>query len=533
MRGMTISRKLFLLIAASGALLAISLIVSFLLLQRANSVSTRISQRIVQANSDAFQLVSLANGGQNALQALLRERDPDRIEALVMESEKSTGQATALIAGLGEDGKEISAAHSALLQVNKGVLEVVLLGEYAQGQQRFIEESAPAAEKLFAALDQRRQRVVAQAVAERDAGERTLHRLAIAEGLLLTALLAGFIVLGLSFARSIVRSLQTTIAMLRDIAEGEADLTKRLAIASHDEMGELGRLFNVFLDHLQGLIRETKSGALLVNSSALQISTAAEEVAATTEEQSQQAQSVASAVQQLAATSDEISATIDSTRASAQDAATKTREGSDVIRQSISTLQRIKSQADHLEETILHLKQSTDKIGGIVGVINGVADQTNLLALNAAIEAARAGDAGRGFAVVADEVRKLAEHTAKATKEIGDIITRLQQESSQAATAMGEAAGEVQGGTALGEKSLQLLDGIIVSSQEIDTATASISTAIGEESATISDINNHIQGIATGTGESARAVQDIASTAGRLAHESEKLKTLVERFKTD
>ena len=318
--------------------------------------------------------------------------------------------------------------------------------------------------------------------------------------------------------------------LTRDLAEGEADLTRRIIVDNQDEFGALASAFNAFIVRIQELVRQVKENAIAVSSATLEISASTEELAATTEEQSTQSQSVASALHELTATSEDIARSVETTRSVVQGSAEQTRGGSRAIGNSIEALQTIEKQTDGLEKIIHNLGNSTAKIGDIIGVINDVADQTNLLALNAAIEAARAGDAGRGFAVVADEVRKLAERTAKATKEIEGIIIGLQRESDQAGRAMDDASAEVKRSVGLGEESLQILDKIIASGEEISSATEAIASAITQENATIEEVNNNVQGIAAGSAEAANAVQEIAATAENLAAEAEKLKNLVEKF---
>jgi methyl-accepting chemotaxis protein len=237
-------------------------------------------------------------------------------------------------------------------------------------------------------------------------------------------------------------------------------------------------------------------------------------------------------VEELAATSTDISKSIEATHTAAEESTQLTKEGGQVIQNSIDALNSIRNQTDNLAHIIDNLGNSTRKIGNIINVINDVADQTNLLALNAAIEAARAGDAGRGFAVVADEVRKLAERTAKATKEIEEIITQLQAESGNAETAMQDAAREVQNGTRLGRESLDILEKIVKSSENILEAATTVATAITQENATIEEVNNNIQGIAAASEESSNAVQEMASTAEDLSRQAETLKEMADQFKT-
>lgn len=337
---------------------------------------------------------------------------------------------------------------------------------------------------------------------------------------------------GYMLARSISKPIDGMVNRTRDLAKGEADLTKRIKIDSQDELGELGGHFNEFIQRIQQLIQKVKTNADNVSSASLEISSSSEQLAATVEEQSTQSQSVSSAVTQLTATSDDISKSIENTRNAAEESATMTRDGGKIIQQSIEALKSIEEQTTNLGRIIANLGGSTQKIGNIINVINDVADQTNLLALNAAIEAARAGDAGRGFAVVADEVRKLAERTAKATKEIEQIITQLRQEANNAEKAMDDAAAEVEKGSGLGRESLQILDKIVVASDNISDAAIAVASAITQENATIEEIGNNVQGIAAASEQSANAVQEVASTAEDLSRQAEALKSMVDQFIT-
>lgn len=344
------------------------------------------------------------------------------------------------------------------------------------------------------------------------------------------SIIVGFV--GYYLARKISNPINSMVERAKDLATGEADLTRRIQINSTDELGALANHFNAFIQRIQELIKKVKESAESVSSSSLQISSSSEELAATVEEQSSQAQTVSTSVAELAATSADISKTMENSQNLVQESAKLTKEGGKVIENSIEAFKSIQSQTNKLSGIIENLGRSTKKIGNIIDVINDVADQTNLLALNAAIEAARAGDAGRGFAVVADEVRKLAERTAKATKEIEEIITQLRTDSGDAGSAMNDATREVEKGTKLGEASLKILDRIIASSDSIMESAASVATAINQENATVEEINNNMQAIASASEESSNAVQEVASTAEDLSKQSEALKHLAAQFTT-
>ncbi len=330
-----------------------------------------------------------------------------------------------------------------------------------------------------------------------------------------------------------MRPIQHLVLRAKDLAEGDADLTKSIAVESRDELGELAEWFNKFIQRIHVLVIDVKSSALNVSAAAEQISSSAEELASTALEQSEQAQDIATALNELSVTSESISSSMEDTRKVTDESSQDTQRGGHIIQKTIEGLHSIDNQAANLSTIISNLGQSTDKIGSIITVIDDIADQTNLLALNAAIEAARAGEAGKGFAVVADEVRKLAEKTAEATKEIAQIIKTLQSESEKADSSMIDVTREVKNGVTLGQESLEVLQTIIASSDQILESTATVAAAIAEETATIDEINSNIHTMASSSDESSKAVHEVAKTAEELARQSEQLKELVEKFKTE
>ncbi len=331
----------------------------------------------------------------------------------------------------------------------------------------------------------------------------------------------------------VVKPVKIMVLRAKDLAEGEADLTRTIQVDSRDELGELAEWFNKFIYRIHSLVVDVKSGALNVSAAAEQISSSSEELASTALEQSEQAQSIATALNELAVTSESISESMEDAKKTTETSAQDTSKGGEIIQKTIDGLNSIDKQASNLSMIIANLGTSTDKIGSIITVIDDIADQTNLLALNAAIEAARAGEAGKGFAVVADEVRKLAEKTAEATKEIVAIIKSLQGEAEKAGTSMDDVTKEVKKGVELGNESLAVLELIVKSSDKVMESAATVATAIAEESVTIEEINNNIHGMATASDESSKAVHEVAKTAEELARQSEMLKDLVEKFKTD
>ena len=212
------------------------------------------------------------------------------------------------------------------------------------------------------------------------------------------------------------------------------------------------------------------------------LSSSAEEMAAGAQEQSAQASEVASAVEQMTSTILQTTKHASTAAESSKRAGSLAKEGGEVVAQTVVGMNRIAEVVRNAAQTVQELGASSDQIGEIVQVIDDIADQTNLLALNAAIEAARAGEQGRGFAVVADEVRKLAERTTKATKEIGEMIKKIQGDTGGAVKSISLGTEEVEKGKQLADKAGKSLQEIIKGSNDVVDVVNQVAAASEEQS---------------------------------------------------
>lgn len=348
--------------------------------------------------------------------------------------------------------------------------------------------------------------------------------------LIVAAIVCG-ILFGIVISRSCTKPLSGMLAMLQDIASGDGDLTRRLAISGKDELAELATAFNTFVDKLQLTISKVAMNSTQVASAAIQLSATSQQMATGSEEMACQTSSVATAGEQMAATSGDIAFNCQMAAKGAQQANSVALHGASVVEQSISSMNRIADRVTCTAKTIEGLGSRSDQIGEIVGTIEDIAEQTNLLALNAAIEAARAGEQGRGFAVVADEVRALAERTTRATKEISSMIRSIQLETKSAVTEMELGVAEVEKGTAEAAKSSEALREILDQVNAVGMQVNQIATAAEEQTATTHEINTNIQHITVGVSETAKGAQESAVSADVLARLSDELNQLVGQFK--
>ena len=352
-------------------------------------------------------------------------------------------------------------------------------------------------------------------------------------------LMLAVVVLGLgsSFLFAWVMVQQTTRRIhkvseyIKDVAEGEGDLTKRIQVEHNDELGELSNHFNTFMEKLHDIIAQVAASTEHIASASEEISSSATQVAQSAETQKEQTSQVATAMQEMSSTVTQVSDNSRQASDNAKEAGDLARTGGNVVADTVKVIQGVADATRDTSTKIEELGRSSDQIGQIIGVIDDIADQTNLLALNAAIEAARAGEQGRGFAVVADEVRKLAERTTQATKEIAQMIKTIQEETRKAVEAMKAGTDKVDAGVESAREAGSALEKIIHSADGVQDMVTHIATAATEQASATEQVNSNMEQIAKmvhqssiGAQESARACQDLSNLALDLQQ-------LVGRFK--
>jgi methyl-accepting chemotaxis protein len=319
--------------------------------------------------------------------------------------------------------------------------------------------------------------------------------------------------------------------MIQDIAQGEGDLTKRLDASAKDELGEVSRWFNTFIDKLHGIISQISSTSSQVASASNQLNSTAEQIATGAEEVAAQSGAVATAGEEMSATSSDIARNCQLAADGAERASQAAKNGAAVVDNTVVVMSQINARVQESALTVESLGQRSDQIGAIIGTIEDIADQTNLLALNAAIEAARAGEQGRGFAVVADEVRALAERTTRATKEIGEMIKAIQKETKGAVTAMEQGVREVEAGTKEAARSGEALRDILVQVNDVTMQVNQIATAAEEQTATTSEISSNMQQITDVVRQTSQGASESATAAAQLNGNADELQRLVRQFK--
>lgn len=365
-----------------------------------------------------------------------------------------------------------------------------------KGSQLSMTESLQKFEDMRNCIDQLEELNTAESEKAHKSVNELYHKAFI---ILLALIIVAFILTGLTFwilKKTISDPIRHITAMLRDIASGSGDLTKRLVTDTKDEIGELAGEFNIFVEKLQRIVKDVISSTEQVTLSSNDLKDAVVRIASNAEEMTAQANTVASATEEASANIKNIAAASEQSATSVSTVAVALEEMSSTINEVARNCQtetqiaaKASTQAQSTKDLMERLNVSSKEIGKIVEVINDVADQTNLLALNATIEAASAGESGKGFAVVAAEVKELAKQTTKATEQI-----RVQVE-------------DIQGSTI---NALEAITGIAKVIEEIDSLSHTIVGAVEEQSVTTNEMAKNVGGTSQATNEIARNVSESA-----------------------
>jgi methyl-accepting chemotaxis protein len=371
----------------------------------------------------------------------------------------------------------------------------------------------------------------------------TLMKLICAGAVLGLAVICAAIYFSLS--KIVIVPIKKTARMVKDIAQGKGDLTKRLAIQSKDEIGELGRWFNAFIDNIQAIIRDVVGNANKLNESSSDLAEIAQKMSHNAEQTSEKCDTVANSADKMSVSSETVASAMEEASSNMNIVASSTEEMTATINEIANNTEKARnitinavSQTDNASKQVGQLGQAAQEIGKVIETITDISEQVNLLALNATIEAARAGDAGKGFAVVANEIKELARQTADATDEIKTRVDGIQSNTTGTVTEIGNISKVVKDVNEIVSTIATAIEEQSATTREISNNVAQASKGVGEVSNNIVQNTTVVSSIAADIEDVTSATSDISNSSSHLSNSSNKLSELanqldgmVKRFK--
>ncbi|GKW37890.1 methyl-accepting chemotaxis protein [Pectobacterium carotovorum] len=333
----------------------------------------------------------------------------------------------------------------------------------------------------------------------REVGDSYKNALMVLATIIIISALAGLIIASL-ITRSVTQPLQEALGVAENVAKG--DLTSEIYTERKDETGQLLSALNNMNGSLRQIVSQVRDGAETISSAASQIAAGNQDLSARTEEQASSLEETASSMEQLTST--------------IRNTADNTTQATDLAASASATVKKSGAMMETVTQEMRGIRDSSQRMAEIIGVIDGIAFQTNILALNAAVEAARAGEQGRGFAVVASEVRALAQRSATAAKEIKELID--------------DSFKKVQDGMGLVEETGVTMNSLVANVQGVTGLISEIAQASREQSDGINQINLAVGQIDTTTQQNAALVEESAAAALSLQDQANSLARTVSVF---
>ena len=357
-------------------------------------------------------------------------------------------------------------------------------------------------------------------------------RAALISSVILSAvvILAMFLLLFI-IGRSISQPLDKIVNAMRDVASGEADLTRRLDDNAKDELSQIAHYFNRFNRNLSEIIQQLGDSARQLISSSHQLDEISNNSLRDMTRQSERMELMATAINEITYGVQDVAQNANAAAEEVEKANQGADNGRAQVERTIGEINQLSSSVNTAVEHMETLSSDAQEITSVLDVIRNIAEQTNLLALNAAIEAARAGEMGRGFAVVADEVRNLAQRTQQSTEEIHNMISKLQTNTQTVVSVINESSRHSQASVEQVNEAGAALEQIAQSMQQLVALNASIASATTQQSTVVEDVNRNVTEAAELARETTDGARETAQAGQHLASLGRQIDELIKRFR--
>ncbi|MGR3219891.1 MAG: methyl-accepting chemotaxis protein [Candidatus Anammoxibacter sp.] len=344
---------------------------------------------------------------------------------------------------------------------------------------------------------------------------------------------AGVVFMAIYTKSAITKPITNVVNMVKDIAEGEGDLTKRIVVNTKDEIGELAQRFNSFIEKLHVIISAVKSTTMKVASSSSEIAAAINEQASIATQQSSSVSEITSTMEELSATSTQIAENANKVVGASDKALGDAKNGAISGENVMRGMKSIAEDNQNSVNEIVELSKKSKEITKVMEIINNVADQTKLIAFNAAIEASSAGEAGKRFAVVAGEIRRLADNVMESTGEITTTIEEIQEAISRIIINSENGTKRISESLDSTGQTVAILEDLVTGSEATNIAAKQISLATQQQRTASAQVVTALKEIAEGAKQSSVGVSQTSVVTDALTKLAANLKEQVERFKLE
>ncbi|SHI80627.1 Methyl-accepting chemotaxis protein [Desulfatibacillum alkenivorans DSM 16219] len=332
-------------------------------------------------------------------------------------------------------------------------------------------------------------------------------------------------------SRSIFSHVQEVVDNLRDIAEGDGDLTVRLNVESKDEIGDLARSFNVFIEKIHVIVSRIKESADALATSSSQISATSSQLSTSSMETSTTVLELSTTAEEVKQTTTVANEKAEAVAREAEATAQISEAGRKATDEAVEGMQRIKEEMEYIAESIVKLSEHTHSIGEIIDTVADLANESNLLSVNASIEAAKAGEFGKGFGVVAQEVKSLADLSKQATSQVRTILNDIQTATSASVLATERGSKAVDTGEALASRSGESIRALESSVLQASNSATQIAASSQQQLVGIAQLSDALDSITEASKQNSEGAKQLESATVQLHNLGQELKELAGRFR--